>query len=394
MLTQEHINIIKSTIPLLESAGPALTQHFYQRMFSHNPELKHIFNMTHQKTGRQSVALFEAIAAYAKHIDNLAALTSAVERIAHKHTSFNIQPEHYQIVGHHLLETLRELASEAFTQQVEEAWTAAYFFLAQVFIDREGALYLERNHALGGWRNGRTFVVQEKRAESEYVASFILAPADGGGVLDYQPGQYIGIEVTPEESDYREIRQYSLSQGSNGKDYRISVKREGVGSDNPGVVSHYLHNKVKVGDSVKLYAPAGDFFYVERKRPVVLISAGVGATPMQAILHTLAEQNKSGVTYLYACNSAKEHTFAQETAKLVAEHGWQQQVWYRDEASEHALQGEMQLTQASLPVQDGDFYLCGPIGFMQYVVQQLLELGVEKERIHYEVFGPHVQLAA
>lgn len=394
MLTQEHINIIKSTIPLLESAGSALTQHFYQRMFSHNPELKHIFNMTHQKTGRQSVALFEAIAAYAKHIDNLAALTSAVERIAHKHTSFNIQPEHYQIVGHHLLETLRELAPEAFTQQVEEAWTAAYFFLAQVFIDREGALYLERNHALGGWRNGRTFVVQEKRAESEYVTSFILVPADGGVVLDYQPGQYIGIEVTPEGSDYREIRQYSLSQGANGKDYRISVKREGVGSDNPGVVSHYLHNKVKVGDSVKLYAPAGDFFYVERKRPVVLISAGVGATPMQAILHTLSEQNKSGVTYLYACNSAKEHTFAQETAKLVAEHGWQQQVWYRDEASEHALQGEMQLTQASLPVQDGDFYLCGPIGFMQYVVQQLLELGVEKERIHYEVFGPHAQLAA
>lgn len=394
MLTQEHINIIKSTIPLLESAGPALTQHFYQRMFSHNPELKHIFNMTHQKTGRQSVALFEAIAAYAKHIDNLAALTSAVERIAHKHTSFNIQPEHYQIVGHHLLETLRELAPEAFTQQVEEAWTAAYFFLAQVFIDREGALYLERNHALGGWRNGRTFVVQEKRAESEYVTSFILVPADGGSVLDYQPGQYIGIEVTPEGSDYREIRQYSLSQGANGKDYRISVKREGVGSDNPGVVSHYLHNKVKVGDSVKLYAPAGDFFYVERKRPVVLISAGVGATPMQAILHTFAEQNKSEVTYLYACNSAKEHTFAQETAKLVAEHGWQQQVWYRDEASEHALQGEMQLTQASLPVQDGDFYLCGPIGFMQYVVKHLLELGVEKERIHYEVFGPHAQLAA
>lgn len=394
MLTQEHINIIKSTIPLLESAGPALTQHFYQRMFSHNPELKHIFNMTHQKTGRQSVALFEAIAAYAKHIDNLAALTSAVERIAHKHTSFNIQPEHYQIVGYHLLETLREFAPEAFTQQVEEAWTAAYFFLAQVFIDREGALYLERNHALGGWRDGRTFVVQEKRVESEYVTSFILVPADGGAVLDYQSGQYIGIEVTPEGSDYREIRQYSLSQGSNGKDYRISVKREGVGSDNPGVVSHYLHNKVKVGDSVKLYAPAGDFFYVERNRPVVLISAGVGATPMQAILHTLAEQNKSGVTYLYACNSAKEHTFAQETAKLVAEHGWQQQAWYRDEVSEHALQGEMQLTQASLPVQDGDFYLCGPIGFMQYVVQQLLELGVEKERIHYEVFGPHAQLAA
>ncbi|EKG0017076.1 NO-inducible flavohemoprotein [Vibrio cholerae] len=394
MLTQEHINIIKSTIPLLESAGPALTQHFYQRMFSHNPELKHIFNMTHQKTGRQSVALFEAIAAYAKHIDNLAALTSAVERIAHKHTSFNIQPEHYQIVGHHLLETLRELAPDAFTQLVEEAWTAAYFFLAQVFIDREGALYLERKQALGGWRDGRTFVVREKQVESAYVTSFVLVPADGGAVLDYQPGQYIGIEVTPEGSDYREIRQYSLSHASNGREYRISVKREGVGSDHPGLVSHYLHNNVKVGDSVKLYAPAGDFFYVERERPVVLISAGVGATPMQAILHTLAKQNKSGVTYLYACNSAKEHTFAQETAQLIAQQGWMQQVWYRDESADDVLQGEMQLAELTLPIEDGDFYLCGPIGFMQYVVKQLLALGVDKTRIHYEVFGPHAQLAA
>ncbi|PAR32698.1 NO-inducible flavohemoprotein [Vibrio metoecus] len=394
MLTQDHITVIKSTIPLLESAGPALTQHFYQRMFNHNPELKHIFNMTHQKTGRQSVALFEAIAAYAKHIDNLAALTSAAERIAHKHTSFNIQPEHYQIVGHHLLETLRELAPEAFTEQVEEAWTAAYFFLAQVFIDREGCLYLERKHALGGWQGARTFTVQEKRMESQYVTSFILVPADGGVVLDYQPGQYVGIEVTPQGSDYREIRQYSLSQSSNGKAYRISVKREGVGSDNPGLVSHYLHNQVEVGGSVKLYAPAGDFVYVERKRPVVLISAGVGATPLQAILHTLAEQNKSDVTYLYACNRAKEHTFAQETANLVVKHGWQQQVWYRDETSEHALQGEMQLAPLSLPIQEGDFYLCGPIGFMQSVVQQLLTLGVDMERIHYEVFGPHAQLMA
>lgn len=99
--------------------------------------------------------------------------------------------------------------------------------MAQVFIDREGALYLERKQALGGWRDGRTFVVREKQVESAYVTSFVLVPADGGAVLDYQPGQYIGIEVTPEGSDYREIRQYSLSHASNGREYRISVKREG-----------------------------------------------------------------------------------------------------------------------------------------------------------------------
>ncbi|MDH5885221.1 globin domain-containing protein, partial [Vibrio aestuarianus] len=194
MLNDHHINIVKSTIPLLESTGPALTKHFYERMFSHNPELKDIFNMTHQQTGRQGVALFEAIAAYAKNIDNLAVLTSAVERIAHKHTSFNIQPDHYQIVGLHLIETLRELASEAFTSEVEEAWTAAYLFLAQVFISREGELYLQRKQALGGWENAREFIVQEKVKESELVTSFIFAPTDKESVLDYQAGQYIGIE--------------------------------------------------------------------------------------------------------------------------------------------------------------------------------------------------------
>ena len=104
-----------------------------------------------------------------KNIENLAALTTAVERIAQKHTSFNIQPEHYQIVGLHLIETLRELATEAFTPEVEEAWTAAYLFLAQVFIDREAELYLQRKQAVGGWEAARAFVIADKIEESALV---------------------------------------------------------------------------------------------------------------------------------------------------------------------------------------------------------------------------------
>ena len=167
MLTDAHIDIVKSTIPLLENAGSALTDHFYQRMFSHNPELQDIFNMSNQHTGRQQVALFEAIAAYAKNIDNLGALTTAVERIAHKHTSFNIQAKHYEIVGMHLIETLRELATEAFTPDVEDAWTQAYLFLAQIFISRESELYKLRSESFGGWAGTRKFTVIEKTVESE-----------------------------------------------------------------------------------------------------------------------------------------------------------------------------------------------------------------------------------
>ncbi|EKO3565606.1 NO-inducible flavohemoprotein [Vibrio metschnikovii] len=397
MLNNHTIAIIKSTIPLLESAGPALTAHFYQRMFTHNPELKDIFNMTHQKTGRQSVALFSAVAAYAKNIDNLAALTSAVERIAHKHTSFNIQPDHYQIVGHHLIETLRELAPEAFTSEVEQAWTEAYLFLAQIFIDREGELYLQRKQAIGGWSNAREFIVADKRPESLLVTSFILKPKDGLPVLAHQAGQYIGLEVKPAGHRYQEIRQYSLSHATNGEYYRISVKREGADNQNAGVVSHYLHDNVQVGDSVALYAPAGDFYYVERQRPVVLISAGVGVTPMQAMLQTLAEQDKNQVHYLYACHDRQQHTFLEETATLIAAQQtsgkeWQQQVWYLRGEGANTHTGQMDLSAVTLPINDGDYYLCGPLGFMENIVKQLMSLGVDAERIHYEVFGPHAEL--
>jgi len=391
MLNNQHIEVVKSTIPLLESAGPALTQHFYQRMFSHNPELKDIFNMTHQKTGRQSVALFEAVAAYAKNIENLEALTSAVERIAHKHTSFNIQAEHYQIVGHHLIETLRELATEAFTPEVEEAWTAAYLFLAQVFIDREGELYLQRKQAVGGWQNARGFVVKSKKAESELVTSFVLEPEDGGAVLDYQPGQYIGIELKPSQGDYNEIRQYSLSQKPNGNDYRISVKRE-VG-EHKGLVSNFLHDEVNEGDKVSLYAPAGDFYYQEKQQPVVLISAGVGATPIQSMMQTLASQGKKDVSVLYACNDQKQHTFKDETAQLVEQNNWKRFTWYLNEASaDFSGELDLNLVAKELPLGSADFYLCGPVGFMESVVRQLEALGVDRDRIHYEVFGPHTYL--
>ncbi|MCG9581077.1 NO-inducible flavohemoprotein [Vibrio tubiashii] len=391
MLNNQHIEVVKSTIPLLESAGPALTQHFYQRMFSHNPELKDIFNMTHQKTGRQSVALFEAVAAYAKNIENLEALTSAVERIAHKHTSFNIQAEHYQIVGHHLIETLRELATEAFTPEVEEAWTAAYLFLAQVFIDREGELYLQRKQAVGGWQNARGFVVKSKKAESELVTSFVLEPEDGGEVLDYQPGQYIGIELKPSQGDYNEIRQYSLSQKPNGNDYRISVKRE-VG-EHKGLVSNFLHDEVNEGDKVSLYAPAGDFYYQEKQQPVVLISAGVGATPIQSMMQTLASQGKKDVSVLYACNDQKQHTFKDETAQLVQQNNWKRFTWYLNEASaDFSGELDLNLVAKELPLGSADFYLCGPVGFMESVVRQLEALGVDRDRIHYEVFGPHTYL--
>src|SRR5690606_20244227 len=249
----QTIATVKSTIPLLESAGTVITQHFYERMFRHNPELKNIFNMSNQHSGRQQFALFSAIAAYAKNIETPEVLAAAVERIAQKHTSLNVQADHYQIVGHHLIETLRELAPDAFTPEVEAAWTEAYTFLAGIFIGREGEIYANAKTRTGGWNGPRDFVVKAKTPESELVTSFILAPVDGGPVLDYQPGQYLAVRVKPVGADYWEIRQYSLSDKSNGKEYRISVKREH--GELPGAVSNYLQDAVQPGDTVQVMPP-------------------------------------------------------------------------------------------------------------------------------------------
>ena len=396
MLSAQTIATVKSTVPLLESACVAITDHFYQRMFRLNPELKNIFNMANQANGRQQFALFNAIAAYAKNIDNLGALSEVVERVAHKHTSFFIQPEHYDIVGHHLIETLRELAPEAFTPDVEQAWVEAYGALAKIFINREGDLYNQSETAQGGWLGPRQFRVLSKTPESALVTSFVLTPVDGQPAIDYKPGQYLGVKVHPAHCDYVEMRQYSLSDKPNGVTYRISVKRE-QGEVN-GLVSNHLHESVEQGDVIDILPPAGDFFQQNQHLPTVLISAGVGLTPMMSMLEATVESHPTTeIHFLHACENPAQHSFIKRVAELekntpqLSTH-----TWYASQApkADSVSTGLMSLASLgdALPISSGNFYICGPTGFMAFIKKQLLELGVKDAQIHYEVFGPHSDL--
>ncbi|EGI73813.1 NO-inducible flavohemoprotein [Pseudoalteromonas sp. APC 3358] len=393
MLSDKTIEIVKSTVPLLAQAGTVVTDHFYKRLFSHNPELKNIFNMANQDTGRQQFALFNALAAYAQNIDNLAVLKEALTRINHKHTSLNILPEHYPIVGAHLIGTLKELLPEQFTPDVEYAWREAYGVLADICITEEAALYEHSKNKHGGWAGTRQFEITNKQAESELVTSFTLTPVDGEAVITHKPGQYLGIKVKPEGAEYEEIRQYSISQKSNAKNYRISVKKEL--QPKPGMVSNHLHS-LEQGTIVELYPPAGDFFLRNNTSPAVLISAGVGQTPMLAMLETLLSDNSNQeIMYLHACENTQQHSFSKYLNELNAVYNRLQTMTWFNQATEGAdFTGLMNLNavQAQLPLSNGDFYLCGPAGFMAFIKNQLLELGVKNEQIHYEVFGPHQDL--
>ncbi|MCX4026781.1 NO-inducible flavohemoprotein [Endozoicomonas sp. SM1973] len=398
MLDSNTITTVKATVPLLEQAGTAITEHFYKRMFKHNPELLNIFNESHQHTGEQPKALFNAVLAYAKFIDKPEVLSGAIEHIAQKHTGFLIQPEHYTIVGNHLLATLKELAPDVVTDEVLAAWTKAYQVLAGIFIERESTIYSEYQQAEGGWKGPREFTVLEKNVESDLITSFKFAPVDGKPVKSFKPGQYLSLVTNPNSSVHQEIRQYSLSDKPNGKTYRISVRRESRGVK-PGIVSNYLHNQINVGDTLKILPPAGDFYLqAKQETPVVLISAGVGLTPMVSMLNTLvANKHQAPIYYLHACEHSLVHAFKPFIKQVEAENkNVQSLTWYRQPTSidqqgiDYQFEGTMQIDdikqQVLLP--NAQYYLCGPFGFMQTINQQLLSAGVDPSQIHYEVFGP------
>ncbi len=398
MLDAATRHLVKATVPVLKEHGVTLTRHFYARMFAANPELKEVFNQGHQHGGSQQQALAGAVLAYAQHIDDPLVLLPVLERVAHKHVSLGVREEHYAIVGQHLLASISEvLGQEAATPELLAAWGAAYGQLAQILSHLEGKLYQQAASQPGGWTGWRSFRVARKTPESQEITSFELVPADGGSVPGYRPGQYISLRVLAPELGYRQPRQYSLSAAPGGSTLRISVKREtGAGVRPAGMVSNYLHDVVQQGDVLELAAPAGEFVLEEsRPTPVVLISAGVGITPLLAMLeHLAATQPQRAVRWLHASRSAQVQAFAERVQTLLGQlsDAW---AWVVHEnpptqpsaAPANAL-GRLDLQQLpqALPG-EADYYVCGPRAFMAVQIQALKALGVPATRIHAEAFG-------
>ena len=277
MLTAQDRAIVKSTVPLLESGGEALITHFYRMMLSEYPQVRSLFNQANQASGDQPRALANGVLMYARHIDQLDQLGDLVAKIINKHVALQILPEHYPIVGSCLLRAIEEvLGSDIATPQVLSAWGAAYNQLADILIGAEAAIYDEKAAAPGGWRGGRAFKLAAKIQESAEITSFYFRPVDQQPILDFAPGQYIGLKLMIDGQEVR--RNYSLSALAQVGRYRISVKRE-----SGGVVSTFLHDRMNVGDTLELFPPAGDFTLTDSEKPLVLISGGVGITPTLAM---------------------------------------------------------------------------------------------------------------
>src|SRR5690606_11732984 len=176
MLSNDTRAIIKSTVPVLEEHGVAITTVFYRNLFEAHPELLNIFNHTNQAQGRQQTALAKAVYAAAVHIDDLAEIMPAIIQIAHKHVSLGVKPEHYPIVGEFLLKAMEEVLGDAATDDIINAWTEAYGVIADAFIDVEKSMYQKTAAQDNGWIYFKDFTVARKTKESEVITSFYLVP--------------------------------------------------------------------------------------------------------------------------------------------------------------------------------------------------------------------------
>ena len=243
------------------------------------------------------------------------------------------------------------------------------------------------------WPGFRPLRIARVTRESTTVASFELEPADGRPLAVPLPGQFVVLRLRPDPAAPPVLRAYSLSGAPGAALYRVSVKREPH-----GVGSAYLFDRSRVGDVLEVSAPRGAFTLRDGERPVVLLSAGVGATPVMAMLHALAsERSRRDVWWLFGARDRDEHPFREESRDLLrALPAGRAHVRYSRPRAEDrpgvdydapGHLGLAALEELGVP-READFYLCGPTGFLRDLTSGLAGWGVARERIHTEVFGP------
>ncbi|QKY70096.1 NO-inducible flavohemoprotein [Lentibacillus sp. CBA3610] len=399
-LDAEKLEIVKASAPVLKENSTEIGKHFYELLFERVPELSNVFNQTNQKRGLQQEALVYSVYAAGENIDSLENINQLVERIAEKHVSLGVKPDQYPVVGEALIQAVKDVLGKAATDEIIDAWTAAYDYIANLFIEIEQKKYRETEEQEGGWTGFREFVVEEKIQETDDVVSFCLKPKDGKPLATYKAGQYLTLKADIDGEPHTHMRQYSLS-GASGKDhYKISVKREkGKGEVPDGVVSNYLHDQVAEGDMLEFSAPAGDFTITSEKEPIVLLSGGIGVTPVVGMLDTLAEKAPDRpVTFIHATQNSSSHAMKDHVEQMAADHpNISSFVCYdspnEEDRTKHNYDKEgyvnLQWLQSILSCgNQADFYCCGPAPFMKAVDRGLKDWGVSSDYRHYEVFNP------
>lgn len=320
MPSSRSAQIVRSTLPAVGASLGTITELFYRRMFEERPELlRDLFNRANQASGAQREALAGAVAAFAtalgEHPDERP--DAVLGRIANKHASLGVTSDQYTVVARHLLAAVAEVLGDAVTPAVAAAWDEVYWLMANALIAMEARLYARADVEDGAvWQS---MEIAERTEETPDTASFVVRPADGSPTRPFVPGQYVSVRVELPDGAHQ-IRQYSLSTAPGRDTWRFTVKRERSldGQVPEGEVSTWLHAHARPGDTLQVSLPFGDLLLPEGTGPLMLASAGIGITPMLAMLeHLVIAAPDRPVTVVHADRSPAHHAHRKELDELV-----------------------------------------------------------------------------
>jgi len=382
-LSEEHIKTIAATAGAVAPQALNITKTFYGKMLVEHPDLLAYFNPAHNVpvSIHQPTALAASVVAYASNITDLSPLVvpgGAVDAICHRHCALNIIPMQYVTVHDNLMWAIGQVLGSAVTPSVAEAWSTAVLFLAKVCIDKEEGLYQMAEKRQGGWRYMETFEVSDIKQLSSDVRQVSFKPPAGsrlaGKCFDFTPGQYLSLKIDPEGNGLTAPRHYTATSPP-GADYLQCTIKKIPG----GKVSTYVHEKLKVGDNVQLAAPFG-VFTLEKpqlQESAVLISAGIGVTPMVNFSRALGEKVKLVV---HVDKTPESAVYRQQF--IDARHPMMEVFTKRDGRPSVANLVKVACAKAGT---DNNFYVCGPEKWMEEVQSELMKQGAK--RVSCEVFG-------
>ncbi|STD14129.1 Nitric oxide dioxygenase [Dermatophilus congolensis] len=388
MLSAPSATIVKATAALVAEHSTLITTQFYSDMFHDHPELTNIFNMANQAIGEQPKALAASVVAYATHLisPETPDFTPVLRRIAHKHVSLGVTAPQYTIVGHYLMQAIGKTLGDTLTPDIAAAWNEVYWLFATQLIAEEAKLYaLAGTNPNTPWHD---YTVTDRIHETDTTFSLHLRPTTGT-LPAWQPGQYItlNIEIAP---GHTQPRQYTISGQPDENTFRITIKKIDSHNESPaGAVSTWLAANAHPGTHLQVSQPCGDITLDNTNTPLALISAGVGITPMAAILEDLAQrQPERDIYLLHADHCPALHplrtTIATSTATMpnITRH-----CWYETPDNTDTHTGHMDLSTIDLPT-NTHVFMCGPLPFMRNIHTQLTAKGIPTTNISYEVFGP------
>ncbi|MFE3544427.1 globin domain-containing protein [Nocardia sp. NPDC059177] len=391
-LSPVHADTVRATLPLIGANIDRITGAFYTRLFEHHPALRRdLFNRGNQAQGSQQRALAASIATFAGYLvdPDLPHPTALLARIGHKHASLGITADQYQVVHDNLFAAIVEvLGAEVVTEPVAAAWDAVYWMMADALIDLEKQLYVA-----AGVEPGAVFrqvTVTGRTDDAAGTAVFTVAATDAGRPLpEFLPGQYISVGVRLADGA-RQLRQYSLVNAPGDGLLEFAVKRVPAAPGCPaGEVSNHLHDTVFAGAELEITLPFGDLTVdLDTDTPLVLISAGIGSTPMVGVLEHLAARTPDRpVQVLHADAVPGAHPLRDRMRVLTGRlPNASLDLWYA-EPTPGAHTGRLDLTEIAL-APGAEVYLCGATGFLDTARAQLTAAGIPAARIHVEQFTP------